>query len=278
MKLADLRFRPQWLDKNLRAHQIATLLLTFVIVPIYSILLVVLTLKFLPGGGLRTVQTSLSKLGWEHNHLEVPYLWGIVNLALYIYLLVLALNSCGFNKRAKQTLIGLTGASSVIMIVGVSIPFLPGDENYVPRLFHNILATTGFCLFAIVTIAMCVLLLLRNLKQGIGASALMAFIIITGVYSIPQVNSPDSNAFVTAAAQLYIFMMLEALLALIFLTQPLFDAAAAPKPSHAAEIDKQDEPQSSDAAELSNSSSAAAESDPESATQSSSEPSDMTES
>lgn len=220
MKLFDKANIPNWLEKNRKAHDLAAILLTFVIVPIYSILLIVLTCDSV---GLRVVETSISKLAWENGYLIVAYFWGIVNLALYIYLTVLALNSCGFNGPAKEAVLTIVGIAAAFIVIGVSIPFLPADINWVMRFCHNFFATFGFALFAASPVVICIMLCFRDKRQGIFACAFMAFIVITGVYSIPQVNAPSSNAFVTAAAQLYVFMILQVLLAIIYLTQPLFD-------------------------------------------------------
>lgn len=223
-KLFDAANVPTWLEKNRKKHNIATILLAFVIVPICSILLVALTCKSV---GLRVVETSISKLAWEYGYLSVAFVWGIINLALFMYLTVLAVNSCGFNLPAKKAFISLEGISIALMLTGISIPFLPGDANRTPRFFHNFFATLSFVMFAAIVIILCVMLLFRDRRQGIGACAFMAFIVITGIFFIPQVNAQISDAFVTAAAQLYIFMILEILLAMIYLTQPFFDRYSA---------------------------------------------------
>ena len=88
------------------------------------------------------------------------------------------------------------------------------------RKVHNTFATLGFVMLVIVLIALTVMTFFRNKKQALIGSCAMAFLIITGIFAVLKVNAPQSGTFITATAQLYIFAILEVLLALqYFLNQ-----------------------------------------------------------
>ena len=108
---------PKYLEKHGKAHELAMLLLTFVIVPIASILIVTLACQSV---GLRVVQTTVSMLAWFNGKLAEVYIWGLINIALYAYLLVLNLDVEKYAKRAKIAFYSVFGFSVVILLTGLN--------------------------------------------------------------------------------------------------------------------------------------------------------------
>ncbi len=200
---------PKYLEKHGKLHGILMMLLTFVVVPIVSILIVTLTAGSV---GLRVVQTTVSMLAWFNGKLAEVYIWGLINMALYAYLLVLNLDSQRYAKPAKIAFYVLFGLSAVILLTGLSLRFT--EEHTLSHILHNDLAITGFVLAVVLLIAFIITQFWRNLTQAVIMTAFLCFFVITGVFSIPQVNSPDADAIITAASQMYIFAMMHVLFAL----------------------------------------------------------------
>lgn len=221
---------PAYLKKHGKAHEIAMLLLTFVIVPIASILIITLTCQSV---GLRVVQTTVSMLAWFNGKLAQVYIWGVINIALYAYLLVLNLDFERYSKPVKIAFYAVFGFSVVILLTGLSIRFT--EEHTLEHSLHNSFAIIGFVLTVLVFIAVVITQFWRNRTQAIIMTAFLCFFIITGVFSIPQVNSPDADAFITAASQMYVFSMMHVLYALNFLLAKILPAEFdKPKPEEQA--------------------------------------------
>lgn len=112
---------PKYLREHGKLHEILMMMLTFVVVPIVSILIVTLTAGSV---GLRVVQTTVSMLAWFNGKLAEVYVWGFINLALYAYLLVLNLDGERYSKPVKIAFYVVFGLSVVILMTGLSIaPF-----------------------------------------------------------------------------------------------------------------------------------------------------------
>ena len=209
MKVFDLCAPvPNYLAKNGKIHSVLVIVFSLIVAPILSAAIIA-------SGGANLVSTSISKLGWQNNMLAIVYFWGLYNLALFFYLLKLTLDEGRYSKRSKIFFYALTAASCVILLVGISIPFISDEiyEHYVMRKVHNAFATTGFVLFVVVIIALTVTAFFRNKTQALISAGLLGFLIITGVFSVVCVNSPEKATFITAASQMYIFSMLHVLLA-----------------------------------------------------------------
>lgn len=210
---------PKYLREHGKLHGILMLLLTFVVVPIASILVISLTCNSV---GLRVVQTTVSMLAWFNGKLAEVYVWGMINIALYAYLLVLNMDGEQYSGRAKIAFYVLFGLSVVILLTGLSIRFT--EEHTLAHKLHNSLAIIGFVLAVLVLIAFIITQFWRNLTQAVIMTAFLCFFVITGVFSIPQVNSPDADAIITAASQMYIFAMMHVLFALNYCLSKLLPA------------------------------------------------------
>ena len=200
---------PNYLQKHRKVHEIVMLLLTFVLMPIVSILIVTLTASSV---GLRVVETTVSMLAWFNGKLPEIYVWGALNLALYVYLLKLNLDAQQYSKFMKILFYVATGLAMAILLVGLSLPFT--EEPSITHSLHNTFAIIGFSMTAGILIVFCATSFWRNFKQGIIINAMICFFVISGVFAIPQVNAPESKSFVTAAAQMYIFSMMHVIMAL----------------------------------------------------------------
>lgn len=208
MKIFDTTLtQPAYLAKHKNTHYILAIVFSMCVAPILSAVMIA-------SGGNNLVSTSISKLGWQNNMLPVVYLWGLYNIALFVYLLKLTLDAGQYTKRSKIFFYGVTIASCVLLVIGISIPFISDEiyQHWVMRKIHNVFATTGFVLFVVVLIALTVTAFFRNKMQAIISAGLMVFLIITGVFSILCVNTPEKATFITAASQMYIFSMLHIIL------------------------------------------------------------------
>lgn len=217
---------PTYLSQHRKLHNILVPLLTFVVCPIISILLIATN-------GANLVTTSISKLGWQYGGgvfdgtlnnrlLPLVFAWGVVNLALITYTLKLTLDGGRYSKASKVILYTLLGIGIVLLLVGISVPFINDElhEHYVMRKVHNAFATVGFCMFAVMLIVLSAMTFFRNKLQAMLSSSAMAFLIITGIFAVIMVNSPEKRTFITASAQMYIFTMFHILLcAQYFLNQ-----------------------------------------------------------
>lgn len=213
MKIFDIDTdTPQYLLKHGKTHTVLVLLFSFVLAPILSALMIAT-------GGINLVTTSISKMGWQQNMLPVVYFWGLYNLALFVYLLKLALDTGKYSKPCKTVFYVLTALSCVILLVGISIPFITDEipQHMLMRKIHNGFATTGFVCFVVLLIALTATTFLRNRLHAFISAGLLSFFIITGLFAVLCVNSPEKATFITAATQMYIFSMLHVLLACQYL-------------------------------------------------------------
>ena len=216
MKLFDSgAMLPKYYENHKKVHDLLVPILTLIVSPIISILMFATS-------GANLVSTSISKLGWQNDMLAVVYIWGLLNLALICYVLKLVLDNGQYSKASKILLYSIFGLGCAILLVGLSVPFINDDvpQHILMRTVHNTFATLGFVMLVILLIALTVMTFFRNKKQALISSCAMAFLIITGIFAVLEVNSPARITFITAAAQLYIFAVLEVLLALqYFLNQ-----------------------------------------------------------
>lgn len=227
MKIFDIDAEmPKYLMAHKKTHDILAVVLTLIVAPILSAAIIA-------GSGANLVTTSISKLGWQNGMLPVVYLWGAYNFALFIYLLKLALDEGQYAKNMKALFYVLTVASCVILLVGISIPFISDEipQHVLMRKIHNVFATVGFSMFVIVLIALTATTLFRNKMQTLISAGLLAFLIISGIFAVLCVNSPEKATFITAAAQLYIFAMLHILLACQYFLNTFL-----PNEKHAADL------------------------------------------
>jgi len=222
MKIFDFEApKPDYVTKHGKTHCAVGAVLCLIVNPIISILM-------FATGGINLVSTSISKIGWQQGLLPLVYVWGLLNIALFVYLLKLALDYGGYSKNFKILLYSLTGISCLFLLVGISIPFINDDvyRHFVMRKVHNVFATIGFVMFVVVLLTMTAATFGRSKTQGFISCALAGFLIITGVFAVLCVNSPEKATFITAAAQLYIFTMLHVLL----LAQVFLNKVSEPKP------------------------------------------------
>ena len=209
MKLFDVETpKPKYLLAHKKVHSILAVVLSLVVAPILSVAIIA-------GSGANLVTTSISKIGWQNDWLPAVYMWGLYNLALFFYLLKLVLDEGQYSKKIKIAFYTLTALSCVILLVGISVPFITDEipQHMLMRKIHNVFATIGFAMFVIVIIALTCTTLLRNKTQALISVGMLAFLIISGLFAVLCVNSPERATFITASAQMYIFSMLHILLA-----------------------------------------------------------------
>lgn len=203
---------PSYIEKHGKAHEITMLLLTFVVVPLVSILVITLACKSL---GITVVQTTASMLMWQKKKVAEVVIWGILNCALYVYLLKLNLDAQQYSKATKIIFYIMYALGLVTMVGGVSIPLPPSyNDNIVLHKTHNALVTFGFVMMVFVCLVFCLSTWLRNAKQGMIMTSMMCFLLMTMIWAIPQVNDPAAHTFVTVATQMYVLVMVHVTLTL----------------------------------------------------------------
>ncbi len=225
MKIYDASMpKPPYLVAHKKVHDAVALLLCFVVCPIISI-------SMIAGGGANLVTTSISKLGWQNGMLPAVYFWGLINIAVFVYLLKLSLDSGCYTRKVKIFFYALTAASCLFLLIGISVPFISDDiyQHYVMRKIHNVFATAGFVMFVVVLIALALCTVKRNSLQATINLSLLAFLIITGIFAVLCVNSPEKATFITAAAQMYIFVMLHILLVSHYFLNAFLPLKSVPK-------------------------------------------------
>lgn len=207
MKIFDYTVAvPSYIEKRGKIHEIIMLLLTFVVVPLISILTITLPCLSVD---LTVVQTTASQLMWFHGKFAEMAIWGVVNFGLYAYLLKLNLDAQQYSKPAKIIIYTLFALGVVTSVAGVSIPF-PRNYSDNPLLHqaHNILVTFGFVMLVFVCLLFSLSTWARNVKQGAMMTSVMTFLLMTMIWAIPQVNDPAAHTFVTVATQMYVLAML----------------------------------------------------------------------
>ncbi len=206
---------PDYFAKHTRLHDILVPILTLIVCPILSIILIA-------SGGYNLVTTSISKIGWQNGLLPAVYVWGLINIAAVVYLLKLVLDIGKYSKSGKAIVYSIFALGCIFLFVGISVPFINDElySHFVMRKIHNTFATVGFVMFVVMLIAITAMTFFRNRMQALIGSCAIAFLIITGIFAVLCVNSPEKATFITAAAQMYIFAAFHVLLCMqYFLTR-----------------------------------------------------------
>lgn len=204
MKVFDNdKLLPAYLNKKI--YEIILLVAVFIIVPAISIVIAT-------RGEMRAVNKSLSWLAYRENGLAIVILWGIMNIAVFFYALRLTLDAGKYSKNARIFFFALAIASSIILTIGIFIPYLDGEGDEVHkydvlRKVHNTLSTIGLVLFFVTTIMVLCSTYLRNKRQFALSVGLLLFILISSIGAITQANIVPGRCFVSSLAQIYMFNM-----------------------------------------------------------------------
>ncbi|MBQ8177559.1 MAG: hypothetical protein IJ033_00040 [Clostridia bacterium] len=186
--------------KNRKAKEIILILLSFIIVPIASVLII-------NAGEQSALYNSLSRLAWPEGLLWLVYIWGALNFGNFAFATKMTLDQAGYTKKWQWVFWGIIIASVLLMIVGISIPsYLDPDPKLVlMRSVHTALSSVGFFGFFFVLIIMAITTYFRNENQFYLSAGLVCFTLIIGVFFLVKVSDPDSYCHVSAPSQVLLF-------------------------------------------------------------------------
>lgn len=206
----DKRQTPKYLDKHGTFAEIVLIALVFVIVPIISVVIAT-------RGDMRAVEKSLSWLGYREDYLALVYFWGLLNIVAFVYALKMLVDAGKYTSSARRIIYALTAISCLILLIGVSVPYLDGTGDEVAkfnlmRKIHNAFSTVGLVMFFVVVIGISISTLARNKRQFAISMGMLAFVLITSILLITQANVVGSRCQVTAIAQVYMFSAFEVVL------------------------------------------------------------------
>ncbi len=187
--------------KKQRLQEIILLVVSFVIVPIISMIVIT-------SGSDRAIYTSISRLAWVDNLFPLILFWGLINMGNFIYALVLTVKAGGYTMPWKKFFIIFAAVGALLMTVGVSIPayYDPSNARLVAlRTAHTVISTTGFSLFYVLMVIMAITILKRNKRQGWLSIAIVAFMIAGGAFAIVEANDAASYCTTSAVSQIFFF-------------------------------------------------------------------------
>jgi len=202
--------------KNQRVKEIVLFVCAFVIVPIFSILVI-------SSGEQTALYNSLSRLAWPENLLWLVLLWGAVEFACFFYATKMAVDVAGYTKKWKMLFYGVTALSCILLIIGISIPAYndPDPNVQMLRSIHTGFCTVGIFGFLVTLIIMTITLFKRNLRQFYLSLGVLCFLVISGVFALVEISDPSSYCHVSAPAQIYIFSMYNVAMTINYFTSTL---------------------------------------------------------
>ena len=177
------------------------LILTFVIVPLVSILVTMFRAD-------RPVSTSMSRIAWVDKDFGLVLLWGFLNMGNYIYSLVLTVKKGGYTKGWKKFFIISAAVAAAIMTIGLSIPAYYSETDIKlqqMRTAHVVISGAGFFYYVAEVFFLTLTLLKRNKSQFFISLGMALFIAIGGIYSLVFVNDPTGYCFCSTVTQLFLF-------------------------------------------------------------------------
>ncbi len=186
--------------KNQKKKEYVLILLTTVIVPICSVLIIC-------SGKESALYNSLSRLAWPENLLWLIYIWGALNMGNFAFSTKMTLDAGGYTKKWSQAIVGMVIASCLLMIVGISIPSYldPNPKLVAMRSAHTAISTMGFFGFLIAIIVITFTTIKRNVRQFAILLGNLCFTLVLGVFFLVKVSDPSSYCHVSAPAQILVF-------------------------------------------------------------------------
>ncbi len=179
------------------------LILTFIIVPIASILVTV-------AASDRPVSTSMSRIAWVDKQFFLVLLWGALNMGNYIYSMVLVVKKGGYSKGWKKFFIISAAVAAAVMTIGLSIPAYYSETDIKlqqMRTAHVVISGAGFFYYVAEAYILALTLIKRNKDQFFISVGMMSFTVIGGIYSLVYVNDPTGYCFCSTISQLFLFGM-----------------------------------------------------------------------
>ena len=187
--------------KNQSLQEKIMLVLTFIVVPVASILITLVASD-------RPVSTSMSRIAWVDKKFVFVLLWGLLNMGNYIYSMVLTVKKGGYSKGWKKFFIVSASVAAAIMTIGLSIPAYYSETDVKlqqMRTAHVIISGAGFFYYVAEVFFVALTLLWRNKNQFFLSIGMACFIAIGGIFSLIYVNDPTGYCFCSTATQLFLF-------------------------------------------------------------------------
>ena len=209
--------------KNRSVHDVITLMLTFVIIPIYSCLI---THTGEWTGGNRAAYNSLSALAHVDGQLLWVVIWGLLNSGAFVYLITLNGYDSGLNKYIRTFFI-IVSIIALLLLTSASIfPYNHGTSEIDIRNknLHNTFAHWGFGMTVVEYCVFSLFLFFRNRKQFQIAFFGLLFVMILSIYVVFEANEKEiSPTDISSIAQVIIFLLFNAYLTLIYISNRLFE-------------------------------------------------------
>lgn len=160
-------------------------------------------------GEERAIYKSLSYLAYTEGHMAIVYIWGLCFFAVFFFALTLILNTGCYSKAWKAVFLVFASISAVIMLAGISVPWLHVDGENAPkydmlRKVHNIVSSLGFVLVFLTTAFLFLSTFARNTKQGVFSLGAVIYLLITAIVSMKEANIVPGPCGVSSIAQIYI--------------------------------------------------------------------------
>lgn len=161
-------------------------------------------------GEERAIYKSLSYLAYTEGHMAIVYIWGLCFFVGYFFALTLILSFGKYSKIWKIILFSLAAISTIVMIVGISVPWLHVEGDLAPkydrlRKIHNNVSMIGFILVFVTTFVLFVTTFFRNINQGIFSICSIGYLLVTALVSMFESNIVPGPCKISSIAQIYIF-------------------------------------------------------------------------
>jgi len=189
--------------KNQKRHEVILPLLSFIIIPLISILTTF-------AGSDRPIFTSYSRIAWVDGYYPLILFVGGINMFTFLYGLILTLTIGGFTKKWKKLLISISSFAILLLTVGLSIPayYDPNDEYLTMlRSMHTGFATPGFFGYLFVLIIFTIAIFFRNTAQGWLNVFALCFMCMAAAYAIFEVNDERSYCVTSSISQIFVFAL-----------------------------------------------------------------------
>ena len=187
--------------KSQKIKEIILLISTFVVVPLFSMLVTLVREE-------RPVSTSMSRIAWVDKDFVLVALWGLFNMANYIYALCLVVKSGGYNDKWKKFFIISAAFAALCMTVGLSIPayYSETDIKLIQmRTAHVVISGAGLFYYVAECCLLALTLIKRNKRQFMLSVGICLLMIFGVLFALLYVNDPTGYCFCSTVTQLFLF-------------------------------------------------------------------------
>ena len=187
--------------KSQKTKELILLIATFFAVPVFSMIITLVRPE-------RPVSTSMSRIAWVDKDFVLVALWGLLNMANYIYALCLVVKSGGYNDKWKKFFIVSAGFAALCMTVGLSIPayYSETDIKLIQmRTAHVVISGAGLFYYVAECCLLTLTLLKRNKRQFMLSVGMCLLMILGVLFALLYVNDPTGYCFCSTVTQLFLF-------------------------------------------------------------------------